>query len=862
MGDVAEKRVGDRTYRVHGLQAKAEAIRGGARRVSETAGSHLDVARAALVDWHGAHSTTFVERVDTVMSAIVTFRLALETSASRCANFPADAVSQPSIVTQYEYSGSRLHHTDDQPSTSSAVPANLRGYATAAGEQAGTFAGAAAPVTTDGLTAEVSQLRGLTADERTEQREAGTPPFEIEDMRVWGEFSTCPVTEVFDLPDLSDEAARLRSDVDDAGAWVTAVAYAFELGDQGLLDLLLEYPEIGRFIADGVADGQGMSGEAALALILANIDRVDNAAEGGTLDGNVSLSDLQATADDLTMPPYLRAAARYLIENRLLLSMVSIVDQPVPYEIEPDDVALNAGRISMFLEFNHSLNRMALDFDEFDAAGQDPGDADGYVSEDDLRHVADDASLPQSTRDAAAFLLANPMLTQRLMLYEQANVSRMTYDHMRTSNVQMDDENVWGFTRNGVLAMAVDQQAFPDPEDAERFVLSLPVADRHGNGGIDITLLSDEGVKALANSALIGADGDLSDQHAVISHLPETTSWGERGAVTQNGGVRNQLITGFYDVLATRADGLFAGDLAGMPNVPGHPGANWLMFAPWASNGVGGAITGETGGPLGITTSGVMQAAADGNQFIFDDIGGRFANFIELYEANPNPSEAQLEGFFAGNFSDGDGTIRDGFAAYAAALEEPDPVRQQRLMFEGNTLVATHEQAGVQPYLDDIAVGPDSIATRYVQLRIGDRTVAVTDDVPAGPTVNNLIIPSRLGSFDPGDASAYRAGDVSFSVGGDTDGVVDVSDIGGHEQFRPGFSGSTDDWMQDGGSAGDPEGLRGSNATSWPDWNERMNYILHLFEQNHTNPQVWDTDTIGAGLENVDWLVPEARAGG
>ena len=240
------------------------------------------------------------------------------------------------------------------------------------------------------------------------------------------------------------------------------------------------------------------------------------------------------------------------------------------------------------------------------------------------------------------------MLTQRLFAYEQANVSRMTYDHMRTSNVQMDDENVWGFTRNGVLAMAVDQQAFPDPADAERFVLSLPVADRHGNGGIDITLLSDEGVKALANSALIGADGDLSDQHAVISHLPETTSWGERGAVTQNGGVRNQLITGFYDVLATRADGLFAGDLAGMPNVPGHPGANWLMFAPWASNGVGGAITGETGGPLGITTSGVMQAAADGNQFIFDDIGGRFANFIELYEANPNPSEAQLEGFFAG----------------------------------------------------------------------------------------------------------------------------------------------------------------------------------------------------------------------
>ena len=140
--------------------------------------------------------------------------------------------------------------------------------------------------------------------------------------------------------------------------------------------------------------------------------------------------------------------------------------------------------------------------------------------------------------------------------------------------------------------------------------------------------------------------------------------------------------------------------------------------------------------------------------------------------------------------------------------------------------------------------------------------MAVTDDVPAGPTVNNLIIPSRLGSFDPGDASAYRAGDLSFSVGGDTDGVVDVSDIGGHEQFRPGFSGSTTTGCRTAAAPATPRAWRGSNATSWPDWNERMNYILHLFEQNHTNPQVWDTDTIGAGLENVDWLVPEARAGG
>ena len=53
---------------------------------------------------------------------------------------------------------------------------------------------------------------------------------------------------------------------------------------------------------------------------------------------------------------------------------------------------------------------------------------------------------------------------------------------------------------------------------------------------------------------------------------------------------------------------------------------------------------------------------------------------------------------------------------------------------------------------------------------------------------------------------------------------------------------------------GDPESLAGSNATSWPDWSERMNYILHLFEQNHTNPELYNTDRIDVDLDDVGWL--------
>ena len=56
----------------------------------------------------------------------------------------------------------------------------------------------------------------------------------------------------------------------------------------------------------------------------------------------------------------------------------------------------------------------------------------------------------------------------------------------------------------------------------------------------------------------------------MIAHLPETTSWGDTaaGLDNQHGGVRNELITGFYNLLAHRADALFAGDLAGSPTSP------------------------------------------------------------------------------------------------------------------------------------------------------------------------------------------------------------------------------------------------------------------------------------------------------
>jgi hypothetical protein len=859
---MASKRIGSRDYRVYGLQGRAEEIRGVGRRVSEATTTRLDAARAALDGWHGAHAAAFVERANAVLSAMVTFQLTVEEAASACSSFPGDAVRNPSFVDGYAYQGARLYHSEDQPGTSSAEPARLRAYATASAEQAGVFGVAAGAVTIDGLSADVATLRPLTADERQEHRDNGVPNFDIQEIRVWTDHVPVAVSEVFGLPDLDGEAATLVSDSDGLADWVTAVAFAFEKHDDGLLQLLLDHPEIAGYFADGISPDGRMTGEAALALVLANLGMFDVAAGGGDPDGVVGLSDLEAIAGNPNIPAHLRDAARYLLDNRLLLSMASNIDSTLPYEIEPDDARLTAGGLGLFLQLNHSLTTVALDFDRFDTAAHG-GDPDGYVSVNDLRAAADDRSLPAEVREAAAFLLAHGALTQRVSFYEQANFNRLTRDYLAVPDHLTDDPV--GFRRNGVIALAIDQQAFPDPDDARSFVMTLPVADAYGHGGLPITLVSEEGTRALANTALIGAHGDLSDQHGVISHLPETIGWGgPRGAVSQPGGVRNTLINAFYNELAVRADALFAGNLAGHPELAGHPGANWLMFAPWASNGVHGVISGDTTGPLGFTTSGIQQGAADGNQFIFNDIGSRFAAFIELYEHNPHPSEAQLEGFFRHNFHDGDGTIRNGFAAYVAAMEEEDPARKQRLLFQGNTLVATHEQAGVQPYLEEVSFGPDEIATRFVQLQVGDQRLSVTDNVPSGPTTNNLIMPAPLLSFDTGDltATSFVGDEHHFQIGGDyVPGVVDMDPIRGHEAFQPGFSGSTQVWWDNGtgDDAHDPDSLQDSDASSWTNWNERMNYILHLFEQNHTNREIWRTDRIGVGFDNVGWLEEGAR---
>ena len=466
-------------------------------------------------------------------------------------------------------------------------------------------------------------------------------------------------------------------------------------------------------------------------------------------------------------------------------------------------------------------------FAAFDTAAKG-GRRDGFISRADLRAASRNRKLPPEARQAAALLLRR---------------------------------NNGGLRRDDLIRRLVDGRAFADdPQAARRFVESLPVASG-GRSGLPVGLCSSEGVRALANAALAAAGGSLTAQQRIIAHLPET-----------NDGTRNQLITAFYDILGDKVDAVLAGPAAGNPQRRGHPGANWLMYAPWASNGVHDVITGKMQVWRVGPRQEMRQGAADGNQWIFNDITARFAAFVELYEANPNPTAEQLERFFADHFGPGDAEIRKGFAAYVAARAADDPALRQALTFQGNVSIATHEQAGAQPYLEEVgALVPDRWEVRYIDLRIGRHRIEVDHSIDLVPHPSNLVAPGKILDLDPAgrSISEYSTPGAYFTTNPDMagPGIVHLEPLSGVK----GFPASMAEWHTHGGvlerpGAGttftvptDPDGASGSGALTWADPNERMWTITKLFEGTHTDKSLWNTGGMNRSFDDFAWLSEAAR---
>lgn len=203
----------------------------------------------------------------------------------------------------------------------------------------------------------------------------------------------------------------------------------------------------------------------------------------------------------------MRAAARYLFANPVLFRLIETVQSDThlgPIADPRSDGFATPTDISAFLEANRRLRDLYPYVDHMIRAFAVGAGSGRYVSMDALRAAARDNSLPQSARDAARYLVDD------LAAWRSLSAAGMA-------------RGLPGFNVHDLIGRLVDGQAYAnDPDEARAFTATLPVPDGGGRG-LSITLCSAEGVKALANAALISANGDLTDMHQVIAHIPETT---------------------------------------------------------------------------------------------------------------------------------------------------------------------------------------------------------------------------------------------------------------------------------------------------------------------------------------------------
>lgn len=329
--------------------------------------------------------------------------------------------------------------------------------------------------------------------------------------------------------------------------------------------------------------------------------------------------------------------------------------------------------------------------------------------------------------------------------------------------------------------------------------------------------------------------------------------------------VRNLRITEAYHRLAK---GLASRDIAG---------ANWCVYATWASRQAGCTIRGEDlldrfaarsrgwsrRHPVRalwrwLLRRGLFQpqtrlgrivrevhtpfdaferasdAVARGNLKVFAEIGREFARYLAL-----RPDEVDLDPFLAqlrpGPPPEGQDELRRAFTHYHRQRREPSPAIRRALVLLANLEVGRHEQTRLQP---EIAAALESApATAY------DLGARVLDLVSPAIRRRGAWIRRPLGALVAAVANRYHAYAHGLAREVVTESLMiltlppdQVLRLGSHlplpvpEEFRACEQAELRAFWDDcvrGRLPGD------CGADDWADLAQRMHYILHLFAACH-----------------------------
>jgi len=609
------------------------------------------------------------------------------------------------------------------------------------------------------------------------------------------------------------------------------------------------------------------TGPTGLRLVRDHLALIEIAA-GTEPDGRVSRTELTAVAEGdgrFRLPPTLRRAVRVLLATPVFFSNVASAPSRRISPDRNDESWLDAQSVDLALVQIAALRHLADRELFMRLDGIRGGSPDGLVSEADIRTAMDTGALTQA---AAAALRSLIIIEGDPIGPPRSRVLQTGFRRLETSRPGPDDP---GGQRDGLLsyddvvAATVNLHVLADdPRAARRFVLGLvgPFDDISGaSTGLSMRAHSDEGVRALAAAALADTSS-IAEQVAVVARLPES-----------RGGERNLLVTAYYAELARRMNQRLNDGLADAedPSSAGHTGANWMMFAPFASDAIRPALTGRQS-VYGMSPNwSDRQYLADGNQHIFGDIAPRYAAFLESFPAGQSVDRAALQRFFATDaplaghgtshppWRPGHRQLRDAFAHYAAVLTEDAPLRRQQMTFVANALIATHEQAGAQRALDGLldqtwgddeyrAVGAGvaallgfddrRIATDQMVIRFGlvetAPVIRLSRDLePPLLATSNLLIGADL-TTELNPALVAPALPIGLP---DLRGWGDPPDGSG---MRP-FPVDAATWFSDGALIGSPDGndLAGTGAHDWSQPADRQWFIVSMFRNMHTDAVLW-----------------------
>ncbi len=251
-------------------------------------------------------------------------------------------------------------------------------------------------------------------------------------------------------------------------------------------------------------------------------------------------------------------------------------------------------------------------------------------------------------------------------------------------------------------------------------------------------------------------------------------------------------------------------------------------------------------------------AVARGNVKVFEEVGLAFARYLAFFGPG-EPVTAERTARFCdtlrpGDPPEGQGLLRDGFAAYRAAEAASDAGLRAQWLFFANLCVGLHEQTRLQPEIRqalDAAADVDALRRRLLAALVPARLLRVRLTVArllGRPLPLDTALDALIEAFRQSLRGALTHHLMSLRL---PEGRVLALGRDLQHPYPPALAHPALPALRALLARIDPtpEGLAQSGARDWADLPDRMHFIAELFRTHQTWPPLFTPPFTGAQVE-------------